>query len=132
MYYFISTNLNLLHLKMNCVTFGWNWPCGSGELVFKFVNVFSLFSLSTPLGKGVALLLNKLEFPSPKDAFCQVWLKLVLWFWRRWKCKKFTNGQTDVRQTIPNNAFVIGKRPHTDCQWYFSQRCKRLEIISNM
>ena len=27
--------------------------------------------------------LNKLESPSPKDAFCQVWLKLAQWFWRR-------------------------------------------------
>ena len=26
--------------------------------------------------KGGALYLNKLEFPSPKDALCQVWLKL--------------------------------------------------------
>ena len=30
--------------------------------------------------------LNKLESPSPKDALCQVWLKLVQWFWiRRFK-----------------------------------------------
>ena len=27
--------------------------------------------------------LNKLQFPSPKDALCQVWLKLAKWFWRR-------------------------------------------------
>ena len=27
--------------------------------------------------------LNKIESPSPKDALCQVWLKLVQWFWRR-------------------------------------------------
>ena len=27
--------------------------------------------------------LNKLEFPSPKDALCQIWLKLAQWFWRR-------------------------------------------------
>ena len=33
--------------------------------------------------KGEALHLNKLESPSPKDALCQVWLKLALWFWRR-------------------------------------------------
>ena len=29
------------------------------------------------------LLLGKLEFPSSKDALCQVWLKLAQWFWRR-------------------------------------------------
>ena len=27
--------------------------------------------------------LNKLESPLPKDALCQVWLKLAQWFWRR-------------------------------------------------
>ena len=32
---------------------------------------------------GGALHLNKVKYPSPKDALCQVWLKLALWFWRR-------------------------------------------------
>ena len=50
------------------------------------------------LEKRVALHLNKLESPSPKDALFQVWLKLAQWFWiRRWKCEKFTDRQT--RQT---------------------------------
>ena len=26
---------------------------------------------------------KKIESPSPKDALCQVWLKLAQWFWRR-------------------------------------------------
>ena len=43
----------------------------------------SLFRNYLPLEKGGALHLNKLESPSPKDALCQVWLKLVQWFWRR-------------------------------------------------
>ena len=50
---------------------------------FNFVNVFSLFHNYLPLEKGGALHLNKLESPSPKDALCQVWLKLAQWFWRR-------------------------------------------------
>ena len=33
-----------------------------------------------PLGKGRGSSLNKLEFSSLKDALCQVWLKLALWF----------------------------------------------------
>jgi hypothetical protein len=33
---------------------------------------------------------NKLEFPSPKDAFSQVWLKLAHWFFRR----RFLNDHT--------------------------------------
>ena len=50
---------------------------------FNFVNVFSLFRNYLPLEEGEALHLNKLKSPSPKDALCQVWLKLAQWFWRR-------------------------------------------------
>jgi len=50
---------------------------------FNFVNVFSLFCNYLPLEKDRALHLNKLESPSPKDALCQVWMKLAQWFWRR-------------------------------------------------
>ena len=42
-----------------------------------------LFLNLLPFGEGGALHLNKLEPPSPKDALCQVWLKLALWFWRK-------------------------------------------------
>ena len=42
----------------------------------------------------MALYLQKLEFPSPKDALCKVWLKLAQQFWRRRsKCEKLTDGQ---------------------------------------
>ena len=69
-----------------------------------FFDVFSLFCNYLPLEKGVALHLNKLDSPLPKNTLCQVWLKLVQWFWRRrWKCEKFTDGgtdgQTDRQQT---------------------------------
>ena len=50
---------------------------------FNFDNVFSLFHNYLPLEKERALHLNKLESSSPKDALCQVWLKLAQWFWRR-------------------------------------------------
>ena len=50
---------------------------------FKFVNVFSLFRNYLPLEKGVALHSKKCESPSPKDALCQVWLKLDQWFLSR-------------------------------------------------
>ena len=45
---------------------------GSGEegFFFKFVSVFSLFFNYLPLEKGGTLVLNKLEFPSIKDALC--------------------------------------------------------------
>ena len=43
-----------------------------------------------PLQKGVTLHFNKLESPSPKDALCQVCLKLAQWFLRR-RFLKFVN-----------------------------------------
>jgi hypothetical protein len=42
------------------------------------------------LKKGYPLHLNKLESPPLKDDLCQVWLKLVQWFWRR----RFLNDPT--------------------------------------
>ena len=53
------------------------------EKIFKFRHVFSLFRNFLPLEKDWALYLNKFEFPLPKDALGQVWLKLAQWFWRR-------------------------------------------------
>ena len=50
---------------------------------FNFLNVFLLFRNYLPLEKDRALHLNKLQFSSPKDALCQIWLKLAQWFWRR-------------------------------------------------
>ena len=50
---------------------------------FNSVNVFSLFQNYLHLEKGRAFHLNKLESSSPKDALCQVWLKLAQWFWRK-------------------------------------------------
>ena len=47
------------------------------KIFLKFVNVVSLFPYYLPLEKGMALHLNKTEFPSPKDALCHVWLKLA-------------------------------------------------------
>ena len=54
-----------------------------------FVNVLLLFHNYLLFEKGVALYLNKLKSPSPKNALCQVWLKLAQWFCRRFL--KFVN-----------------------------------------
>ena len=80
---FIWTNLNPLHPRMPCAKFGWNWLSGFGEEVFKFRQCIFSISEFSPFGKGGGLHLNKLESPSPKDALCQVWLKLAQWFLRR-------------------------------------------------
>ena len=51
--------------------------------IFKLINVFSRFRYHLPLKEDRAVHLNKLDSPSAKDNFCQVWLKLTQWFWRR-------------------------------------------------
>ena len=48
------------------------------EKIFKFRRCILLWY---PLGKAMALHLNKLLFPIYKDSFCQVWLKLAQWLW---------------------------------------------------
>ena len=57
----------------------------------------------------MALHLKKLESPSPKDALCQIWLKLAQWFLRRSrKEEEFTDkrmdGQTDGRTTVDQKS----------------------------
>ena len=45
---------------------------------------FCYFIIISPWKRvGLLIYLNKFECPSPKDALCQVWLKLASWFWRR-------------------------------------------------
>ena len=48
----------------------------------KFVTAFLLFCNNLLLEKGMALHLHQHKSLSPKDALCQVWLKLAQWFWR--------------------------------------------------
>ena len=53
---------------------------GPGFLGRKFsylVDVYLLFSYYLPLDKRVSLNLHTLKFTSPKDALCQVWLKMA-------------------------------------------------------
>ena len=80
---FIWTNLNSLHQMMHGAKFGWNCTCGSGEEDFSFSSIIFAISLLFPLGKGQTLYFIKIESSSPKDALCQVWLKLDQWFLRR-------------------------------------------------
>ena len=58
---FIWANLNLLHSRMFCIKFGWNWSSCSELEDFKiFFDIILLFCYYFPLEKGVALNLNKL------------------------------------------------------------------------
>ena len=48
--------------------------------ILRFHQWFFTISKLSPLRKRWALHLNYFKSPSPKDALCQVWLKLVKWF----------------------------------------------------
>ena len=65
---------------MICPGFGWDRSSGSGDDFLNFVSVFSLFRNYFLLEKDLAFYLNKLEFPSPKDALYQIWLELSTGF----------------------------------------------------
>ena len=91
---FIWINLYTLHPMMIWAKFDWNWR------FFKIVNLFSIFHNYIPLEIEGAFHLNKLEFPSPKDDLCQVWLKLAQWFWRR-RFLKFINVFSLFRNYLP-------------------------------
>ena len=70
-----------------------------GKKIFKFRQCIFALSKCLSLAKGVALHLNKLEFPSPKDALCQLWLKFAKWFWRRFL--NFVNVFLLFRNSLP-------------------------------
>ena len=57
-------------------------PVVLNKKFLKFFNVSLLFLYYPPFKKGRVLHQNKVESPSPKNALCQVWLKLTHWFLR--------------------------------------------------
>ena len=93
------TNLNLFYPKI-----GRNWPKGFIQKILKFRRCILLWY---PLGKTMALHLNKLLFPIYKDSFCHVWLKLAQWLW-------FIFHFITVFSLFRNHPFL--KRV-----WYFSE-----------
>ena len=74
-----NKNWNPLHPKMHCAKLV---QLFLRKRFVNFVNVFSLFRNYLPFERGVTLHLNELESSLPKDALCQVWLKMVGWFLR--------------------------------------------------
>ena len=66
--------------------------------LLQYISCFSCKLLLSPL----KIWINLNSIPIPKDALCQVWLKLALRFLRRrWKCVKFmTTTMDNVQITI--------------------------------
>ena len=87
--------------RMLCAKFGWKCLSGSGEedLIILYM-YFHYFIIISPWKRAEALLFNKLESPSPKDAFCKVWLKLAQWLWRR-RFLNFVNLFSLIRNYLP-------------------------------
>ena len=76
-----------------------------------FINVYLLFPYYLPLEKDVALHLNKLESPLPKNGLCQFWGKLAQWFWRRRRtCEKFMT--TTTTTTTTDNGQILIRKAH--------------------
>ena len=119
-----------------CAKFeGWNLQSGSGEDFLNFVNTFLLFRYCLPKGKDVALHLNELESPSPKDALCHIWLKLAQWFWRKSRnCKKGrTNRQTPNAtwsKKLTDFSFQLkwAKKEEKNKHYYEAKKKKKKEI----
>ena len=77
--FLLCKNFNPLHPRvwLKLARLFWRKRC------LNFVNVFALFHYYLPLELGVALHLNKIESPLPKDAFWQAWFNWPIWFWRK-------------------------------------------------
>ena len=80
----------------------------------KICQCIFIMSLLSPLGKGHDPSFERpCRQPSPKDALCQVCLKLDQWFWRRCEnflkvCNNYGNRQIFVREALvePGSAQV--------------------------
>ena len=68
--------------------------------------------------KGLALHLNKIEFPLPKNTLYQVWLILVLWFWRR-RFLNIVNVLSLICNYLPwKGVWSLTSPPHMLCAKY--------------
>ena len=63
---------------MTCVKFGWNW---------QMLSMFLCYLVNISPWKNVWPLIWTNLNPSSYYALCKVWLKLALWFWRKFSKK---------------------------------------------
>jgi hypothetical protein len=103
---------------------------------------FCIFVIILPFEEDLALYLNNLEAPLPKDDMYQVWLKLACWFWRRRFLKIFSVFLlfaiiSPWRKAIPFILTIYNPLPKDDlcqvwlklAQWFWrrSRKCKSLQ-----
>ena len=64
---FLWTNLNLLHSRMHCAKFGWNWLSGPGEEAFLILSMyFRFFVIISPWKKAGPFIWTNLNPLYPK------------------------------------------------------------------
>jgi hypothetical protein len=77
----ICTSLNLHYVRKLSCKYDLFWLSGSQGIFFNDLTKFLHYFCYLPFEEDLALYFNNLEFPLPKDALYQIWLKLACWFW---------------------------------------------------
>ena len=67
--HFIYIKLNLLHKRMLCAKFGWNWPCDSGEGFFFISSLYFHSFVIIPFGKSCGPSFEKTWIPLTHGCF---------------------------------------------------------------
>ena len=94
--------------------------------------IFFLISNYLPFKKILVPNFHNFESSEPKNALCQVWSKLVQWFWRRsQKCEKFTDRQTTDRQTDDRQKAIRKAHLSFQLRWAKKERKKKKHKNNN-
>ena len=93
--YLFCTGRNVMHIIISSIICHVRLYQRFADIRLNLVSYFLIINLPFPpikilvfsnylsLENGMSLYFNKIESPSPNDALCRVWLKLIQWFWRR-------------------------------------------------
>ena len=77
----------------------------------KFRHCIFALSLLSHFRKWCGPSFEEIEFPSPNDSLCQVWLKLAEWLWKtRRKCKTVYDNNDDAHD---DNGPISIKKAHS-------------------
>jgi hypothetical protein len=106
-------------------------PVRGEDLKQKSVFLHSFATIS-PWRKGIHFIRTNVDPHTPKDALFQVWLKLVLWFWRSQKCKKLTDRRGDQKSSLELSAQVSQQSEYMILALYTSYNVFPLSNVTNL
>ena len=92
--------LNPLHPRMLCAKFGWNWPSGSEEKIFKYCQCIFDTSLLSPLSKGSGPAFDQTWIFFSQECFVPSLVDIGPVVLEKIKCEKFTTRQTDEKRSL--------------------------------